>query len=873
MSARTARRASYREALGYGAMSTVALALFGVVSSIVIARVFKAEVIGEAAIALAPYLALQLLSSFREQAALVRKLATLPPRDPRITGLSVAVMAFSTALVVAVSMMVAAATWWAFNGPIDRPELIAPALTVIAAYALIGNPGWNLNMVLSSFRAGRELFAVKMVSAVSFFVIAIIYGLVIEVSVWGLVAATAGSWLVALVHRLALLPAFMRYFVPAEEVRAGFRELPEMIRFSLKLGPGQMAAGISEQSVYWILAVMFKGALGDALIGAFNRAQQLSKRLIDTRANVVEVLLPTLVERRSHGDHAGFDRALVDSVRYVVIVLLLFAAMAGGAARGVMELYGPGFVPGANALAILMLAPALAAATSIFSNGLIAENRPGHTALAMGARLVVTLAAVIVLANIWGITGAAAGMVIGFAVEAVIQGVLLRRHLSQALTTLWSWSEIVVLAGAYVIAFLLARMVDEAVPGLIGVVPALAVGAISFLAVMFGLRGFNARDRARLAELRSRRRRAPSADPPAERQAGDAGVDIDDPDDDVDSPYVPRRDDPRWPAPVEDEPLAPFAAAPRTPAGEGIYVPAGPDEEPFVYASAGRARAPRRRGQRRRVVLAATLLCAALGVLIAWVRPPEYSAEARLRVPTDTAGFRIGADIRSTATAATNFSRMIDDQPVVMRVEEQGGPSALEARDRLDASTDGRTTLIEVRGRGEDPESAVELANLGARALQAHVRAIGRGNRDAALEQVAAAEGELQQAEAELREAAAAAAEANTAVNRARLRDARQLRDRAELRLEAAETQARQGTGAPAIANDLQFTRPADEAVSDRRSSLIRWLLLGGGGGLLIGLLAALLWPAPRVAVGDDEQDEREALGAAAGGPGGVHAS
>lgn len=840
---REARRASYREALGYGAMSTVALALFGVVSSIIIARIFKAEVIGAAAIALAPYLALQLLSSFREQAALVRKLATLPPRDPRITGLSVAVMAFSTALVVAVSMMVAAGTWWAFNGPVDRPELIAPALCVIAAYAVIGNPGWNLNMVLSSFRAGRELFAVKMVSAVSFFVIAIIYGLVIEVSVWGLVAATIGSWVVALAHRIALLPSFMRFFVSTDELRAGFRELPEMIRFSLKLGPGQMAAGISEQSVYWILAVMFKGALGDALIGAFNRAQQLSKRLIDTRANVVEVLLPTLVERRSQGDHGGFDRALVDSVRYVVIILLLCAAMAGGAARGVMELYGPDFVPGADALAILMVAPALAAATAIFSNGLIAENRPGHTALAMGARLVVTLVAVIVLADIWGITGAAAGMVIGFGVEAVIQGVLLRRHLSRGFTEIWPVSEMAILAGAYAIAFLLARMVDQAVPGLISVVPALAVGAIAFLAIMFGLRGFNARDRQRLAEFRSRRRGGkPPGDVPEREFRVPDGVDPDA--DGLDGPDV-----------EQGEPVA--ASGSRTPDAGGIYIAAGSEDEPFVYAAgaeppAGRYRRP---GQRRRVVVAATLVCAALGVVTAWVRPPEYSAEALLRVPTDRGGFRIGAEIQTTARVATNFSRLIDDQPVVTRVAEAGGPSASEARDRLEATTDGRTTLIAVRGRADDPEAAVELANLGARALQDHVRAIGQSDRSGLLEQVAAAEAELRAAESAVSRIESALAQSGSDLDRARLRDARTEMSRAELTLRALELRASADTGAPAITNDLEFTRPADEARSDTRDALIRWLFIGGGGGLAIGLLIALLWPAGRRPEGAGVED------------------
>ena len=58
-------------------------------------------------------------------------------------------------------------------------------------------------------------------------------------------------------------------------------------------------------------------------------------------------------------DHDAFDRTLLDTARYAALALLLVGAAAGGAAEGVMHIFGPGFAAGSDALAILLVTPAL----------------------------------------------------------------------------------------------------------------------------------------------------------------------------------------------------------------------------------------------------------------------------------------------------------------------------------------------------------------------------------------------------------------------------------------------------------------------------------------------------------------------------------
>lgn len=106
-----ARRASYSEGAAFAVLSFVSLAVVGLVSSIAVARAYGVDPIGEFAIAAAPAIALSVLSQLREQAGLVRELAVLPPRAPRVTGLFAAVMAFSFTLTLVVAIPVTVGTY------------------------------------------------------------------------------------------------------------------------------------------------------------------------------------------------------------------------------------------------------------------------------------------------------------------------------------------------------------------------------------------------------------------------------------------------------------------------------------------------------------------------------------------------------------------------------------------------------------------------------------------------------------------------------------------------------------------------------------------------------------------------------------------
>ncbi|MFN8109913.1 MAG: oligosaccharide flippase family protein [Thermoleophilia bacterium] len=470
-------RESFRQSLGNGLLSFGVVALIGLVGSVVIARIYGVTVIGQYALTLAPVGVLTYLSTVQEQAALIRELSVLEPRDERVTGLSAAVFGFSFLLTALAAVIVAVGSAWVLRGPSDNPGLVAPMIGQLVGYVLVTNTCWNVDSVLNAFRSGRRLFWVRLVQATSFLAIAVVLG-ILDGTVWGLVWATVGSWAVSLVPRVRALSTVMRWRVPRQSMRDGLAALPRMVAFGVRAAPGGIIVGVNAEAGVWILGVTSPPPA--PAVGAWNRARQLGDRVREGTIRLNEVLLPTLVERRQQGDAEGHDRAWADSVRYVLAAMLLVAAVGGGAARGIMHVFGPGFSEGTTALALILVYQALQAVDSLHVTALYAANRPTLTTVAALVSMVVGVGVAIPAAMAWGPTGPALGLVLGIFSSTCVMHPVVRGMLSTPLTQLFSVRQLMAIAAGYAAGFLSSRGLDRLFNGYVGTAVAIGVGAVAY---------------------------------------------------------------------------------------------------------------------------------------------------------------------------------------------------------------------------------------------------------------------------------------------------------------------------------------------------------------------------------------------------------
>jgi O-antigen/teichoic acid export membrane protein len=172
-----------------------------------------------------------------------------------------------------------------------------------------------------------------------------------------------------------------------------------------------------------------------------------------------------------------------------------------------MAIFGPGFSAAADALALLLLMPALVSMMKVQNTTLLAVNRPWQTSAVGVGRMLITVGATMLLVAAMGITGAALGLVAGGVAGLVWTTWLTRDQLSSGWSRLWPAREMLALALAFGAGFLVARLIDSFLGGLAGVVPALLGGMGVYVGLFVLAGGVNERDRERLSALLSALRR------------------------------------------------------------------------------------------------------------------------------------------------------------------------------------------------------------------------------------------------------------------------------------------------------------------------------------------------------------------------------
>jgi O-antigen/teichoic acid export membrane protein len=484
--------------MGFGVLSFLCAALIGIAASICVARLYGIGVVGAYALALAPAGTLALVASVREQVALVLRLAgDSRPADAR--RLVAAMVFFSLAVGLVLGLIVVGIAAAVFAGPAARPDLIAPAAVLVASQVVFGAVSGALDAAFSARRDARSLFRVRLSQELFYAALAVGFGLLMP-NVWTLVGALAASRATGVVHRIALSwPLLGRPTVT--DLRAGVRCVPEVGGVGLRVAPGALADGIAASVGTWTL-----GALGSlAALGAYSRAWGLGHRFRELPARLCEALLPSLVARRERGDHDGFRHVLATTLRLSAAGMLGVAAVGGGAATGIMELFGPGFSAASGALVVILLVPALAGQSEGVGHALCATGRPVTVTVVAVGRTAVAAVGCLALVGPLGILGPPLALAGAYALGLVALHALIWRDAPALMPITLALGLAVSFAGSFAVA----RLLDTTMPGVGGLAAALAGGTAVYGAALLATGTIDRETRGRLWERLSRLRSSP----------------------------------------------------------------------------------------------------------------------------------------------------------------------------------------------------------------------------------------------------------------------------------------------------------------------------------------------------------------------------
>lgn len=493
-----------RRGVSFGVGSFAVNAFLALITSVAVARIYGADLIGQYALAYAPTGVLLVLSTIREQPAMIRELAILERRSAKATAVFVATFLFSEGLTAVMAVVIGAVSYFVFQAGASYRGLFVPAAVLLAGNVVFTNPSWNLDSLFGAFQAGGQLFTIRVTMSCTYLVTAVAIAYLWPRSVWSLIVASLIPFATGLTHRLLLMGAYVTRHVSRLDLAEGRARLRPMIRWSAKLIPGGLADGLGLQSAIWVLGFQ----VPVPAVGAYSRMWQLSYRLFDLNFRIVEMVFPALVRRVHAGDLEGFERAQRSSQRLSTVILLLPAAVGAGASTAIASVFGGGFTSAAGALAFLLFVPCLASICSLQGNALMALNKLWPTTWLVLLRFVAILALLVPLSAAFGLPGAGAAVALGYALDVVATSIT-ARSLIDAFPPFSSFGWLR-LTAASVAGYASARLIQSILGAHpLTVLVAVPVGAVCYTAVVLASRWFTDDERREVQRIAERAFRRP----------------------------------------------------------------------------------------------------------------------------------------------------------------------------------------------------------------------------------------------------------------------------------------------------------------------------------------------------------------------------
>jgi O-antigen/teichoic acid export membrane protein len=473
-------QARYARGLKYSVYDTLSSFVLGLVSAIVTARVFGAEVIGAFALASLLTGSLHMVSNVREQGGLVRELTRHAPHAPESRALLWLVLGFSALITLLVLAPFGALAVWLLRDVFDQPELVAPFAVLVASYLVLDNTSFNLDAPLVAFRDGRSLWFARMGITTTMISGALACAAAGEHSLWALVAITIAASAVGLAIRVRAVGRLTGLRTSRRQIGAVRERLRPIIWFGLRQAP----LNYTETAIEYTDTAVLGATVPLVSIGAYNRAYTLYRRAGQVPVTMSRLYFPTLSALYHRGDRDAMVRVYRLSTRYLTLLLLPAATWLAASAPAVLAIFGPGFDEGATALSILIFAVVLGGYASMAGGLLAACDRPGVASIVSVATAALNVGLCLALIAPLGLTGAALANAGCWLFDAAVLVVLAGREARRPAWTMVDAGFLLRLAAAcalLALALTPLRGTDAAlVWQCLAAVPALSAGLLLF---------------------------------------------------------------------------------------------------------------------------------------------------------------------------------------------------------------------------------------------------------------------------------------------------------------------------------------------------------------------------------------------------------
>jgi O-antigen/teichoic acid export membrane protein len=393
--------------------------VLGVVGSIVALRVLRPDGAGRFSLAVGTAAFFQLLLELTSDEALIKFGFRYAERDDwgRFRRLVRLMFSFELYASFAAGLLVAAAAFaspWLFNAHLLAPMLLAAllpplqAIESMAAAALVLRRRYDVRAVFLFFSMGLRLIGIAVGSS------------------YGVTATVVGVLLAQVVTTLSIAStgvAALRRFPSAQPSALGEDRRP-LLSFVVQSSIGTTLVSLRT----WAAPLVLGMVRNPADVGLFRGAQS---PLQGFAAFTAPLRLILLTEQTRDWERGRADKVLRDLWRYIKVATLLSVVVVVPLELAmpwlVKLVLGSAYAPATTGVQLIVVAALIQLILGWSKSFPVSIGRPDLRIVAHGVETAVLLPLIVIFGDRWGVTGAAAAVLVSTCAFAVVWAVLLHR--------------------------------------------------------------------------------------------------------------------------------------------------------------------------------------------------------------------------------------------------------------------------------------------------------------------------------------------------------------------------------------------------------------------------------------------------------------
>jgi len=363
--------------------------------------------------------------------------------------------------------------------PLQAVALITPFSVIVGAFRGAFQGFYKMEYIVAT-RAVEQVFMITMavvLVSIGFYAAGAVMGTAI-----GFLASAAAAFLIFRKFLWKYLPE------PEPEKKLGFWDELKLIKTLLAFSIPVIITALSEMAIYDISTFVIGSYMATKYVGYYTAADPIARLPLVISLSVATAVLPAASEAAALKDKGLLKNYIVQSYRYVILLVLpLCIGIAIFATPLMGILFGSEFVPGAEALSILVIGMTF---YTLFMVSASISQGIGYPRLPMMILLIgtaINLGLNLLLVPLYGIVGAALATTI--AAFVIMVGILWQTFQKTQVTPPYlDFAKILVSTIIMSLPLILLPKNYE------GFVAAIIIAPIVYLLSLTFLKGFEARD-------------------------------------------------------------------------------------------------------------------------------------------------------------------------------------------------------------------------------------------------------------------------------------------------------------------------------------------------------------------------------------------